>query len=144
MHGRNGLKFAMLMHLDHHQTWFDFGHGLWNFLFLSCLLCFKAAKGRQSYQIPRSTCSSLIMWYPKNWKRQILTYEKHPVAKQGCPWLLCSETSLVKQAFIWIATVNLFNTLKSILENKHVLNHINNIYFSFNLNTFPLKIVVIL
>ena len=34
MHGGNGLKFYMLMYLDHLQNWFVYGHGLLIFLIL--------------------------------------------------------------------------------------------------------------
>ena len=33
-HRGNGLKFCMLMYLDHLQNWLDYGHGLSIFLFL--------------------------------------------------------------------------------------------------------------
>ena len=36
-HGGNGLKFCMLMYLDHLQNWLDYGHGLLNFLLLAPL-----------------------------------------------------------------------------------------------------------
>ena len=34
-HGRNGLKFYMLMYLDHLQDWLVYGHGLLIFLILA-------------------------------------------------------------------------------------------------------------
>ena len=34
-HGGNGLKFYMLMHLDHLQNWLVYGHGLFIFLILA-------------------------------------------------------------------------------------------------------------
>ena len=34
-HGGNGLNFWMLMYLDHHQNWLDYGHGLLIFLILA-------------------------------------------------------------------------------------------------------------
>ena len=36
-HGRNCLKFCMLMYLGHLQNWWDYGHGLLIFLFLASL-----------------------------------------------------------------------------------------------------------
>ena len=35
MHGGNGLKFYMLMYLDHLQNWLVYGHGLLIFLILA-------------------------------------------------------------------------------------------------------------
>ena len=36
-HGGNGLKFCMVMYLDHLQNWIDYGHGLLIFLLLTPL-----------------------------------------------------------------------------------------------------------
>ena len=36
-HWGNGLKFCMLMYLDHRQNWLDYGHGLLIFLLLAPL-----------------------------------------------------------------------------------------------------------
>ena len=38
MHGRNSLKFCMLMYPDHLQNWLDFGHSLLIFLILAPVL----------------------------------------------------------------------------------------------------------
>ena len=86
-HGRNGLKFYMLMYPDHLLNWLHLGHGL-----LVFPGTFITMYGRNE---PKFVIFISILWYPQNWKRQILTQENYPVTEWGYPWLLCSQTFLV-------------------------------------------------
>ena len=65
MHGRNGLKFAMLIYDDHLQNWFDFGQG-----------------GVPQLLDPQIYLFIFILLYPKKWERQISTYENYPVTER--------------------------------------------------------------
>ena len=65
-HGGNGLKFYMLMYLDHLQNWLVYGHGLLIFLILALfwlsetgqIWCFRAFPGE---------CMEEIAWNFARW-----------------------------------------------------------------------------
>ena len=52
MLGGNGLKFCMLMYLDHLQNWLDYGHGLLIFLLLAPLWLSETGRIRGFWAFP--------------------------------------------------------------------------------------------